>query len=84
MKTYCINFTVKNNLVREMGGIGIVLLNINHIKFIGLTIQNDINWDGHIDELIKKLNTACYTIRSVKSMVSPKTLKSVYYSFILL
>ena len=82
MKTYYINFTVKNNIVREIGGIGTVLLNTNYIKFLGLTIQNDITWDGHIDDIIKKINTACYMIRSVKPVVSVKILKSVYYSYV--
>lgn len=38
-------------------------------------------WDGHIEDIIKKLNKACYMIRNVKLIVSMKTLKSVYFSY---
>jgi hypothetical protein len=40
-----------------------------------------MTWHGHIKDLIKKLNTACYMIRNVKQIVSMETLKSVYYSY---
>jgi hypothetical protein len=80
-KTYYINFTTKNKVTRDMGDIGTVLTSTNHIKFLGLNIQNDITWDRHIAEVVKKLNTACYMIRNLKPMVSTKTLISVYYSY---
>jgi hypothetical protein len=80
-KTYYINFTVNNKVVRDMGGIGAILSSTNHIKFLGLIIQNDITLDRHIDEIENKLNTACYMTRNPKSVVSTKTLKSVYYSY---
>jgi hypothetical protein len=57
---------------------------IYHVRkrlLLGLTIQNDITWDGHIQDMIKKLNTACYMIRKDKKMVSMKTLKSVYFAY---
>jgi hypothetical protein len=39
-----------------------------------------MTWDGHIKDLIKKLNTACYMI-NIKQIFSMKTLKSVYFSY---
>jgi hypothetical protein len=56
-----------------MGDLGAIITCANFTKFLSLTIQNDIAWDGHIQDMIKKLNTACYMIRNV----SMKTLKSV-------
>jgi hypothetical protein len=40
-----------------------------------------MTWDSHIEEIIKKLSTACYMIRNVKLVVSMKILKSIYYSY---
>jgi hypothetical protein len=56
-----------------MGDLGAIITCANFTKFLGLTIQNDITWDGHIQDMIKKLNTVCYMIRNVKQMVSMKT-----------
>jgi hypothetical protein len=81
IKTCYINFTAKISGDRDMGEFGRIISSANHIKFLGLTIQNDITWDGHIQVINKKLNTACYMIRNLKQMVSMKTLKSVYFSY---
>jgi hypothetical protein len=66
IKTYYINFTAKTRSARDMGDLGAIITCANFTKFLGLTIQNDITWDGHIQDMIKKLNTACYIIRNVK------------------
>ena len=34
-------------------------------KFLGLQIDNHINWKNHIEENIPKLSAACYAIRSM-------------------
>ena len=33
--------------------------------FLGLQIDNDMNWKNHIEEMIPKLNAACYAVRSM-------------------
>jgi hypothetical protein len=75
MKTNYINFTVKNKVVRD---IGTIITSTNYTEFLGLTIQYEMTWDGHTEEIIKKLSTACYR-RNIKTVVSVKTLKSIYY-----
>jgi hypothetical protein len=81
LKTYYINFTAEIRHVRDMGNLGAIISHANYTKFLGLTIQNDLTWDGHILDIMKKLNTACYMVRNVKQIVSMKTLKSVYFSY---
>jgi hypothetical protein len=34
-------------------------------KFLGSQIDNHINWKNHFEELIPKLSSACYAIRSM-------------------
>jgi hypothetical protein len=46
-----------------MGDIGTIITSTNYIEFLDLAIQYDITWDGHIEEIIKKLSTACYMIK---------------------
>jgi hypothetical protein len=46
-------------------------------KFLGLQIDNDINWKNHIDQMIPKLRGPCYAVRSVFHIVNFDKLKSV-------
>jgi hypothetical protein len=52
-----------------------------HTKFLGINITNTLSWKKHIDQLISKLSTACYAIRTVKPYVKLETLLMVYYAY---
>jgi hypothetical protein len=52
-----------------------------HIKFLGINITNTLSWKKYIDQLVPKLNTACYAIRIVKPYVNLETLLMVYYAY---
>ena len=39
-------------------------------KFLGLQIDNHINWKNHITELVSKLSGACYAIRLMVHMIN--------------
>ena len=47
-------------------------------KFIGLHIDNHINWKNHIEGMIPKLNGACYAIMSLVHISNIDSLKSMY------
>jgi hypothetical protein len=48
-------------------------------EFLGMIIENTLSWKAHIDQLIPKLCTACYAIRTVTPFKCQENLKSVYY-----
>jgi hypothetical protein len=48
-------------------------------KFLGLQIDNHLNWKNHIDPLIPMLSRVCYAIRSVSHISSSDTLKSIFF-----
>ena len=62
---------MKNSSVHE--------INTNHndtfindtssIHFLGITIDNTLSWNEHVDKLIGKLSKACYAIRISKQYV---------------
>jgi hypothetical protein len=64
-------FKTKNTVVTET----IVSCNKNiitevpHIKFLGLVIDNTLSWNLHVDNVMKKLTSACYMIRSAKAYI---------------
>ena len=51
-------------------------------NFLGLTLDNTLSWKTHIDQLSPKLNSACYVIRSLRSVISTKNLRKIYFSYV--
>ena len=54
---------------------------IVNTKFLGLQIDNHINWKIHIKEMINKLSGTCYAVRSIVHISNINTLKSIYYTY---
>jgi len=54
--------------------------NVYYTKFLGLTLDSTLSWKPHTDQLISKLNSACYIIRSLKSIISLENLRMIYFS----
>ena len=52
------------------------------IKFLGVLIDPLMNFKCHIDALIGKISKSMYFLRTVKNVLTPSALKSVYYSTI--
>jgi IS1 family transposase len=50
-------------------------------KFLGLHLDNHLNWKAHIDQMIPKLSGACYAVRSVLHISNINTLKSIYFTY---
>jgi hypothetical protein len=49
--------------------------------FLGLQLDNHINWKDHIDQMIPKLSAACYAFRSMFHISNIITLKSIYFAY---
>jgi hypothetical protein len=49
--------------------------------FVGLQINNRLNWKNHIKLMIPKLNGACYAVRSMVRISDITTLKSIYFAY---
>jgi len=56
--------------------------NIPYTNFLCFVTDDTLTWDNHIDQLISKLNSACYTITAVKAMLSRKALRMLYFSYV--
>jgi hypothetical protein len=50
-------------------------------KFLGLQIDNHLNWTNHTGKLIPKLSGACYTVRSVYQIINTHTLRLIYFVY---
>jgi hypothetical protein len=56
--------------------------NICNKNFLVLTLDSTLSWKTHTDQQNSKLNSACYIIRSLKSLISTKNLRTVYFSYV--
>jgi len=82
-KTYFLQFQNKNqnNLHTPVTLDSNSITKANHIKFLGLTINDSMTWKSHIDAILPRLSSACFAIRSVKHFVSQQSLKTIYYAY---
>jgi hypothetical protein len=55
---------------------------MSNIKFLGLHIDETLSWKFHIDQIVTKMSSACYAIRTVKGFMSQETLKMIYFSYV--
>ena len=49
--------------------------------FLCIQIDNHVNWKNHTEQMIPKLNRACYAVRSMVHINNINTLKSIYYAY---
>jgi exonuclease III len=56
------------------------IINASVTKFLGLLIDETLTWNQHVQQLIKKMTTASYALRSVKHSLPIETLKIIYYA----
>jgi len=57
------------------------ITNSAYTKFLGMTMNNTLYWNNHIDSIMKKLSMACYIIRNAKTCMSASSLRMIYYAF---
>jgi hypothetical protein len=51
-------------------------------KQIGVSLDSTLSWQGHINKVITKLNSACFVIRSLKLFLTIEDLKIVYFAYV--
>jgi hypothetical protein len=53
-----------------------------HTKFLGLIIHDSLSWKAHIEQMMSRLNTACFVIRMIQAIMSTVTLRMVYFAYV--
>ena len=81
--TNYVHFKTKRNMSfnLKIGFNNNFITNSSYTKFLGVTINNTLSWNNHVDLLMKKLSKVCYIIRNAKTYMSASSLKVVYYAF---
>ena len=53
---------------------------VNNIKFLGVTIDNQLSWIPHIENLHKKLKSATGILKRICNNIPETHFKSLYYA----
>ena len=52
-----------------------------NLKFLGIQIDNRLNWRNHIDQIIPRLSITCYMVRQMCHICNNDTLRSIYFAY---
>ena len=82
-KTYYMHFITKSTLAVDIHISHKVnpINNTRSTNFLGLTLGSTLSWKTHIDQLSSKLNSDCYIIRCLKSVIFTMNLRSIYFAY---
>lgn len=82
-KTVFINFTPRSLNYQESFLLrinGQSLEQVKSTKFLGVHIDNALNWECHINDLCKKLSPACFALYRLRTVTNRNILLSYYYA----
>ena len=51
-------------------------------KFLGIYIDDGLEWGDHIEHIIKKVSSGSYAIRTAKRLLSVENLRNMYFSLV--
>ena len=57
-------------------------LNSDMITFLGLTVDNSLTWQSHINKLTSKLSSASYILKTLRPLLTIKNLEVIYFSYV--
>jgi hypothetical protein len=82
-KTHCNQFKTENKSTTDenITSNNYPITTVSNIKFLGININDSLNWSSHVECIIPKLSLACIIMRTIKPYMLLKTLKTIYYSY---
>jgi hypothetical protein len=53
----------------------------SNTTFFRLTLDNTFSWKSHVDTIMPKLSSTCFTFGAVKPFLAQESLRMVYFSY---
>ena len=57
-----------------------IVKQLSETNFLGITIDNNLSWDTHINKLSKKLSCATGVLNRIKDNTPPELYKNLYHT----
>ena len=83
-KTHTVNFSKSHNIRTRQNNINIdwkAIETVNYTKFLGVAIDNNLNWSAHIKYICNNMSKSIGIINRVRNLVNKETLINLYYVF---
>jgi hypothetical protein len=80
-KTYYLQFQTKNYIDNTLDYLNKTIATLPYTEFLGMVVDGTLTWNNHNDQLISRLNSACYVIRTVNAVLSRRALRMLYFSY---
>lgn len=58
------------------------IIRAQHVTFLGIHIDDELEWGEHINHIAKKISSGCYAINANKRYLSTSNLITLYYSLV--
>lgn len=58
------------------------LKQVEHIKFLGLTIDSNLKWTSHIFNVENKLRTMAFAMKKIRPITTEDTAWKIYFAFV--
>ena len=85
VKTNCILFyTINKPIPRNLDEISfesMTIKRVNSFKYLGLTLDETLHWNGHVNELCKSLVKYFGIFNHIKNEITTKVARQLYYVF---
>lgn len=56
--------------------------NETHINFLGMKLDQNLNWNEHVNKILKKIHSGIYALSKMAFVCNTKTLKMIYFAYI--
>ena len=70
------------NLPEEIKFLDYEIKRTQHIKFLGITLDENLSWNLHIDEVCRKLKSFFHIFYNIREYLSKKEIQSIYYALV--
>jgi hypothetical protein len=82
-KTNIIKFSSNHsqNQPHQCDSVNYSIKEVTNINFLGLELDNHINWKNHVIKILPKLSRACYAVRPMYPINWMNMLKMIYFTY---
>ena len=70
------------NLPEEIKFLGHEIKRTPYIKFLGITLDENLSWNHHIEDVCRKLKSFFHIFYNIREYLSNKEIQSIYYALV--